>query len=190
MANEYAVNQADLTAVADAIRTKGGTSDALAFPAGFVSAVAAITAGTGGSSSGLAYDMGEFVLEADNGAPVVPHNLGAVPEFILVWTEDFYGITENSRTDIVNTCMLYVSNPWGLQQRLTSTANTKHPMNVVGSLSNGSVVQSVTSTTSSAYGMQELPTETEFKLSVCGGANYQWRAGITYKYFVSEAPWL
>ena len=33
---------ADLTAIADAIRTKGGTSAQLAFPDGFVSAVQAI----------------------------------------------------------------------------------------------------------------------------------------------------
>lgn len=39
---------ADLTAVADAIRTKGGTSEALTFPDGFVDAVAAIEAGGGG----------------------------------------------------------------------------------------------------------------------------------------------
>ncbi len=40
---------ADLTSVANAIRTKGGTSAQLAFPAGFVSAVEAIP--TGGGSS-------------------------------------------------------------------------------------------------------------------------------------------
>lgn len=45
MANEYAVNQADLTAVADAIREKGGTSDALEFPGGFADAIGAIQAG-------------------------------------------------------------------------------------------------------------------------------------------------
>ena len=50
MANEYAVNQADLQAVADAIREKGGTSDALSFPDGFVNAVGGIQAGTGASS--------------------------------------------------------------------------------------------------------------------------------------------
>ena len=37
----------DLTAVANAIRTKGGTSTALAFPSGFVSAVEAIPSGGG-----------------------------------------------------------------------------------------------------------------------------------------------
>lgn len=38
---------ADLTSVANAIRTKGGTSAQLAFPAGFVSAVEAIPTGGG-----------------------------------------------------------------------------------------------------------------------------------------------
>lgn len=44
MAN-YIASDTDLTAVANAIRTKGGTSAALAFPNGFVSAVQAITTG-------------------------------------------------------------------------------------------------------------------------------------------------
>ena len=59
MANEYAVNQADLSAVADAIRQKGGTSDALAFPGGFVNAVAAIQAGNGGGVGGNAIQIGQ-----------------------------------------------------------------------------------------------------------------------------------
>lgn len=44
MAN-YIASDTDLTAVANAIRTKGGTSAQLAFPAGFVSAIGAITTG-------------------------------------------------------------------------------------------------------------------------------------------------
>ena len=48
MANEYLVNSADMTAVADAIRAKGGTSEAMAFPVGFVNAIGAIQAGSGG----------------------------------------------------------------------------------------------------------------------------------------------
>ena len=42
---------ADLTTVANAIRTKGGTSAQLAFPAGFASAIAAIPTGGGGLSN-------------------------------------------------------------------------------------------------------------------------------------------
>lgn len=40
---------ADLTSVANAIRTKGGTSASLAFPSDFVSAIAAIPTGGGGN---------------------------------------------------------------------------------------------------------------------------------------------
>lgn len=51
MAYDKAVDSAqldaDLTAVADAIRTKGGTDAQLAFPSGFVSAVQAIETGGG-----------------------------------------------------------------------------------------------------------------------------------------------
>lgn len=48
---------ADLTSVANAIRTKGGTSAQLAFPSGFVDAVEAIETGGGGAS----YDL--FIKE-------------------------------------------------------------------------------------------------------------------------------
>lgn len=41
------VDETSLTAVADAIRAKGGTSGQLEFPGGFVSAVEAIQAGGG-----------------------------------------------------------------------------------------------------------------------------------------------
>lgn len=42
---EYLTNTADLTAVADAIRSKGGTSAQLVYPTGFVSAIQAIETG-------------------------------------------------------------------------------------------------------------------------------------------------
>lgn len=42
---------ADLTSVANAIRTKGGTSASLAFPADFVSAIQAIPSGGGGAQT-------------------------------------------------------------------------------------------------------------------------------------------
>ena len=44
---DYVVRDTQLTSVADAIRAKGGTSDPLAFPDGFVSAVEAIPIGGG-----------------------------------------------------------------------------------------------------------------------------------------------
>lgn len=44
----YLVNDNDLTAIASAIREKGGTTASLAFPSGFTSAIAAIETGGGG----------------------------------------------------------------------------------------------------------------------------------------------
>lgn len=48
LAVPYLTNDTDLTAVADAIREKGGTSEALAWPQGYVDAIGAISGGGGG----------------------------------------------------------------------------------------------------------------------------------------------
>lgn len=50
---EYLVQTGDLTAVANAIREKGGTSELLQFPDGFVSAVAAIETNSGSDAMAL-----------------------------------------------------------------------------------------------------------------------------------------
>lgn len=55
----YITTDTELTAVADAIRTKGGTSNPLAFPDGFVSAVEAIP--TGGGSASVAAKAVNFI---------------------------------------------------------------------------------------------------------------------------------
>ena len=70
MANEYAVNSADLTSVADAIRTKGGTAEPLAFPAGFVSAIQAITSGGGASLGLIAVPSADSLPETANASTI------------------------------------------------------------------------------------------------------------------------
>ena len=55
---------ASLATIADAIRTKGGTSASLAFPDGFVSAVEAIPTG-GAETSWLAFFTGDLSLSSD-----------------------------------------------------------------------------------------------------------------------------
>lgn len=51
MPTDYLVTDTELTSIADAIRTKGGTSAQLSFPTEFVSAIAAIPTGGGGLSA-------------------------------------------------------------------------------------------------------------------------------------------
>lgn len=47
---DYLTNATDLTSVANAIRTKGGTSASLEFPSGFVAAIENIPSGGGGTT--------------------------------------------------------------------------------------------------------------------------------------------
>ena len=68
---------ADLTSVANAIRTKGGTSASLAFPADFVSAIAAIPSG-GGSD-----ETGSFIASGNQSNITI--SVGAVHSHILIW---------------------------------------------------------------------------------------------------------
>ena len=57
---DYLVTDTELTSVANAIRTKGGTSASLSFPTGFVSAIADIPSGGGGGSS-TSVEVSDFV---------------------------------------------------------------------------------------------------------------------------------
>lgn len=56
------VDDTSLTSIAEAIRTKGGTTDQLVFPAGFISAIEAIKTG-GGVGGNLV--TGEVTFESD-----------------------------------------------------------------------------------------------------------------------------
>ena len=82
MAN-YKVTDTELTSVANAIRTKGGTSSQLEFPGGFVNAINAISGG-GGS-------LGEFsqcdyvdVQTADQTLLSVTNPLGVMPKQVRI----------------------------------------------------------------------------------------------------------
>lgn len=63
--SNYIVDSSDLTSVANAIRTKGGTSASLAFPAGFVDAVEAIETGGGSSYSDMVTAFAKKEISGD-----------------------------------------------------------------------------------------------------------------------------
>ena len=71
----------DLTAVADAIRTKGGTNAPLAFPQGFVDAVGAIESGGGD----VQHASGTFI---GTGNEVLSIPLGFVPDVLFIKQND------------------------------------------------------------------------------------------------------
>ena len=86
---EYLAKSEDLTAVADAIRAKGGTSEALVFPDGFVSAVESIQAGGGiAFPDGVAITQGQFTMATDTSYLAIEHGMGQAPNIGVIWTED------------------------------------------------------------------------------------------------------
>ena len=83
------VDEASLTAVADSIRAKGGTTGALAFPDGFVSAVQAIQAGGGEADSSF-----KDVIERTAVNPTLPSDLTKIGDYA------FYNCTSLALTSL------------------------------------------------------------------------------------------
>ena len=182
---DSAALDAEMTSVANAIRAKTGNAATLAWPDGFLTAIAEIT----GGGDGLKYDIGEFVLDADVRArdPSLPHNLGEIPEFILVWTDDFAGLSEeNPAAQQCNLGYIWLKNLIGMLQRLTSTERGDSFTVDFNLISGDYRIQPIAPT--SARYLTQQPTAEYFGLNQTGGS-YYWRAGVTYKYFVSKAWW-
>lgn len=184
---KYFVEDSSLTAVADAIRAKGGTTEALAFPAGFIAAVESISAGGGG----LQYDMGEFVLDADLIAPSFAHSLGVLPDFVFVWSEDFAGTT-NEYGNSTTLGFVAINNPFGMMQRLSASANDVG-IGVHFTQANGAEVITVSVPNTGSYNPARIfnsgnSTGENVKIIKANNLSY-YRAGKTYKYFVCSAWW-
>lgn len=79
----------DLTSVANAIRTKGGTSASLAFPADFVSAIAAIPSGGGAS-------FGTGTLTPTSDTATCQIDIGGNYDHFVLFRDDQGGTTTRS----------------------------------------------------------------------------------------------
>ena len=98
------VQESSLTSLADAIRAKGGTSDTLAFPSGFVEAIEAIQTGGGSIENllfGLPYATGSFTAAEDITST---YTICTLPDSVL--------IAANNQTAIIGTfCIWCVKSP-------------------------------------------------------------------------------
>lgn len=88
------IDDTQLTTLANAIRAKGGTSDPLTFPDGFVSAIESI-ASEGGSSGGVQMLTGtqtiEFDTEAEDGEMImVVNDVPFTADGAIVWHTSSY----------------------------------------------------------------------------------------------------
>lgn len=75
--SNYLTTDTDLTAVANAIRSKGGTSAQISFPDGFVSAIGAIPTGGGGA---VLVSSGEITPTGASDELQIAHGLDATPD--------------------------------------------------------------------------------------------------------------
>lgn len=184
---DSAALDAQLTSIADAIRSKGGTTDQLTL-AGMVDAINAIQTGSGGST-GLAYDMGEFVLEADTTGWInISHNLGEKPGFILVWTDDYVGVTNPDGRYATALGFVWFNQIMGLENWFTSSAKGEGTT-VNFTQNKGGTDMNVVKPTSASYTNTSGDVSAEsFRLVRMANAIY-YRGGTTYKYFVSKAWW-
>lgn len=95
---------ADLTSVANAIRAKGGTSASLAFPADFVSAIAAIPTG-GGSSA----ETGSFVATTSDTLTI---SVTSLHNYLAVWKDGWtlgQSLSDNPYGANKKLCMFVIS---------------------------------------------------------------------------------
>ncbi len=184
-----------LTAIGDAIRGKTGSTDLLTLD-GMAAAIAGIETG-GGGGDGLVYDMGEFVLDADtvSGNTIsVPHNLGASPEFICVWTDNWAGLTSDEPVTYGDAKPTAVGFVWleeitGMVFRASSVASGT-PMCLAFTITNGDYRVGGALPTSAAYGVLDgFVSKTAFSPPTYGINGARYRAGVTYKYFVTKAWW-
>ena len=183
-----------LSAIADAIRGKTGKTEEMTLDQ-MATEIAGIT---GGGGDGLPYDMGEFVLDADTvtGANIkVSHSLGAVPEFICVWTDHWAGLSSDNPVTYADAKATAVGFVWlkeitGMIYR-ASGANSGTPLTVSLQILDTDYRVGAVSPNSGVYGMVDnrYYSETTFSPPFFGAAGARYRAGVTYKYFVSKAWW-
>lgn len=176
-----------LTAIADAIRGKTGGTALLTLD-DMAAAIAGIPSG-GGGGSGLAYDMGEFVPEADTlgFGTQISHNFGEKPGFVLVWTDDYVGVT-NPYDNVTALGFVWFNQIMGLENWFTSSQKGEGTT-VTFTQSKAAGGMNVVKPTSASYTLPSDQVSAEsFRLVRIGNTTY-YRGGTTYKYFVSKAWW-
>lgn len=179
--------KAKMQGLIDSANAKTGGNDTT-----LTAAVNALIAGFGsGGGTGLVYDMGEFVPEADTTAGVntyISHNLGEKPGFILVWTDDYVGVTNPDETNATALGFVWFNQIMGLRNWFTSSSHGEGTT-VNFQQNKATDGMNVVKPTSGSYTLDSHGVSAEsFKLVKMGNTTY-YRAGTTYKYFVSKAWW-
>lgn len=168
----------DLTSVANAIRTKGGTSASLSFPQGFVDAVDAISGGGGAS---LHMHTGSFT-PAENAQSMVVSGLDAPALLVRIFIDDYDNVATDGTPKILGAC-------YADGVRVLWRTNSAGTAASVGD--NGEATMFSTGRTVYADGTivanRFVSTNTGFTYNT-GHASYNFKAGYTYRYVCYTLP--
>ena len=169
---EMLVQDTSLTAIADAIRAKAESTDALSFPGGFVDAISALS----GFPEGVnAFASGTYTPAQDISSLVsINHGMDAYPNFAFILPEP----TAIKEIDYKN-CQA-----WQIifdQDRINSDGN-----------GSGGIYYSVHGTDAGSAGGSGSVYDTSkpgYNATVCrfyGSSSYKFKAGVTYRWFATN----
>ena len=163
---------ANLTSVANAIRTKGGTSASLAFPADFISAIGAIPTGGGGG-----VEKGSFIATSADSLTIA---VRALYSHIYI-----YHSTINAATDLTGA-------PYGTYKKIFLYADNNNGFIAQGMLNYAGTAVSGDFGRIGSTGTWPTPsgpntvvfTDSQIQLTMLrlGGSNRPWIDGATYNW--------
>ena len=162
MANEYSVNQADLTSIANAIREKSGASGSLVFPDGFADAIAEIVGELPGNITALA--SGSFTPSDYPTTYTIEHGLGVAPNFYMIRDTDKLLYSSHANRILTICAADFSSQPVLVLLYTNSTTSTFTPRTSIGGTI-GNATSITTPVISSSYAFQS-------------GHTYHWVCGV------------
>lgn len=182
---------ADLTTIANAIRTKGGTSAKLSFPADFVSAIEAISGG-----GGLEYETGTYTPSSDIARPTIQWANTHSEAPILVLFSDMTGTGHNVTNSNYNFMYCDFYKLWGHGIPYSSSgfryavAYFSYRASSTSSITSSSLICSQNSSSTSSSGTsypRYWASPTDFHPYSNSTSRY-WRAGRTFKWIAVWKP--
>jgi hypothetical protein len=162
MANEFAVNQADLTSIANAIREKSGASGSLVFPDGFADAIAEIVGELPGNLTALA--SGSFTPSDNPKTYTIEHGMGVAPNFYMIRNTNQMGYNANANKILAMYATDFSNQSVSVMLYANSTTSTFTPRTSIGSTI-GNATTITTPSMSGSYAFQS-------------GHTYHWVCGV------------
>lgn len=130
-----------LTAIADAIREKAGTSDAMTL-AGMAEAIAAIEAGGGGVKMTMGtFTLAENLVIGNNFSYEIEHGLGEEPKYFFLFKDEMYDDAGGS--PYTNSLFLFVSSATGYWYKVVQGTATSDTAKADGTWKNPVATESV-----------------------------------------------